>query len=293
MGTRNLDAACTIVATDKRDQECNWLSEYRTDVFSQSGEDGVIEKIFEVIGTKNKWVVEFGAGNGVTLSNSRNLILNHEWSGVLIEPSGAYNKLEELYQNTSNVHVKNMYVGLERDNCLDKILTKIKGKVPKDLDFLSIDVDGCDLHIFHSLQKYKPRVVCIEFNHFIGNDVYYIQPADFSINHGSSLLAITSVAKELGYELVAVTNANAFFVERVNFNKFNISDNHIDKIHYNQHKETKILQMPSGDLKLVGLDHHPWKGFMIDEERLQVLPSNMREWKFNGRIWPQSKKDII
>ena len=71
-----------------------------------------------------------------------------------------------------------MYVGLDRDNCLDSP-HKNKGKVPKDLDFLSIDVDGCDLHIFHSLQKYKPRVVCIEFNHFIGNDVYYINPLIF------------------------------------------------------------------------------------------------------------------
>ena len=52
MATQNLDAACTIVATDKLDKECNWLSEYRTDVFSQSGEDGIIEKIFDVIGTK-------------------------------------------------------------------------------------------------------------------------------------------------------------------------------------------------------------------------------------------------
>ena len=54
---------------------------------SESGEDGILEEIFNVIETEEdeKWVVEFGAWDGVHLSNSWNLIQNHNWKGVLIE----------------------------------------------------------------------------------------------------------------------------------------------------------------------------------------------------------------
>ena len=53
--------------------------------FSQFGEDGVIEKIFEIIPPTEKYIVAFGAHDGVTNSNARNLIVNHGWGGLLIE----------------------------------------------------------------------------------------------------------------------------------------------------------------------------------------------------------------
>ena len=54
-------------------------------VFSQYGEDGVIEKIFEIIEPGPKFAVEFGAHDGVNNSNMRNLVLNHDWSSFQIE----------------------------------------------------------------------------------------------------------------------------------------------------------------------------------------------------------------
>lgn len=54
-------------------------------VFSQYGEDGVIEEIFRRIEPGPKYAVEFGAGDGISLSNTRNLMLNHGWGGLLIE----------------------------------------------------------------------------------------------------------------------------------------------------------------------------------------------------------------
>ncbi|MCP4904816.1 MAG: hypothetical protein GY910_07535, partial [bacterium] len=56
-------------------------------VFSQFGEDGVIEKIFETIEPGPKFAVEFGAHDGVQNSNMRNLVLNHGWSTYQIEGS--------------------------------------------------------------------------------------------------------------------------------------------------------------------------------------------------------------
>ena len=153
---------------------------------------------------------------------------------------------------------------------------------------MSIDIDGCDVHVFNTLEVYKPRVICIEFNQFIPNDVYYIQENDMEINHGSSLLAMIDKFKVKDYELISTTGGNAFFVKSELFKLFKIDDNSIDSIHFFS-LETNILQMPNGDLVLSGMTKHPWKGFNIDQEAIQVLPKNMRKWKFNGNIWPKDR----
>ena len=62
-----------------------WLQEYQFKIFSQSGEDGIVCKILEVIDKGDKWCVEFGALDGHGMSNTRNLIENHGYSAILIE----------------------------------------------------------------------------------------------------------------------------------------------------------------------------------------------------------------
>ena len=54
-------------------------------IFSSAGEDGVIEKIFSIIEPTTKYSVEFGAGNGIRASNTRNMIINDGWSSLQIE----------------------------------------------------------------------------------------------------------------------------------------------------------------------------------------------------------------
>jgi len=58
------------------------LLEYKKNIFSQNGEDGIIEKIFDLIGTRNKVCCEFGAWDGIHFCNIRNLIINKGWHGV-------------------------------------------------------------------------------------------------------------------------------------------------------------------------------------------------------------------
>ena len=73
-----------------------WLNERRSTVTSQNGEDGVLAAIFEKIGTANKWCCEFGAWDGVHLSNTNTLIQNG-WSSVQIE--GDISKFVDLTRN--------------------------------------------------------------------------------------------------------------------------------------------------------------------------------------------------
>src|SRR5262249_13441461 len=79
----------------------------------------------------------------------------------------------------------------------------------------------------NSLNDYRARVVIIEFNPSIPNDVVFIQDRATNINEGASLAALVELAKTKGYELIAVTLRNAIFVVAEEFPAFQIEDNTI------------------------------------------------------------------
>ena len=66
-------------------KKSTWLFEHKRDVYSQTGEDGIIEKILETLPENDEWCVEFGAWDGQYLTNTRYLIEEKEYSAILIE----------------------------------------------------------------------------------------------------------------------------------------------------------------------------------------------------------------
>ena len=116
---------------------------------SQHGEDGIVRKILELIGTENQWVAEIGAWDGKHLSNSWNLINNKSWHGVLVEgdPQRCA-RLRGAYAQLPRVTVRNAYVGFDASApaSLDAILAETG--IPQDFDVLSIDIDGNDYHVW-------------------------------------------------------------------------------------------------------------------------------------------------
>jgi len=187
------------------------LLDYARNVYSQHGEDGIIERIIQTLPEDNKWCVEFGAWDGLHLTNTRYLIESHGFSAVLIEASSKkYLDLQKNYAGKPHVIPVNCFVGFEVHDGLDTILKKTP--IPKDFAVLSIDIDGNDYHVWKAIEHYRPKVVVIEFNPTFPVGVDYIQPADPSINHGSSLSAIVKLGLEKGYELIAVNALNGAFL---------------------------------------------------------------------------------
>ncbi|MCL4352882.1 MAG: FkbM family methyltransferase [Patescibacteria group bacterium] len=190
---------------------------HKKNYFSQNGEDGIIERIFSIIGAPTKKCCEFGAWDGIHFSNTRRLILNG-WRAVLIE--GNKERFQQLRQN---------YVPNERVHCINKyILARpdTLGRVCKrqgfcKLDFLSIDVDGLDFEIFQHLSVH-PLVICVEVNsgHYPAS-VSKINRKIAANNVGQPLGWFVEKAWSLGYSLVCYTG-NAFFLREEIRKKFNI-----------------------------------------------------------------------
>jgi hypothetical protein len=182
--------------------------EHEKKVYSQNGEDGIIETIFEEIGVNSMRFLEIGIEDGKEC-NTRNLVEDYGWVGTMVE--GNKREARKAYS---------LFRG-ENVSIVSKIVTpeNINQLICSDLDLLSIDVDGDDYWIWKAV-KYSPRVVIIEYNSTYGNKPI-TQPylgkmrtekhPDW-LYHGAGLNALITLGKAKGYNLVYANGINAFFV---------------------------------------------------------------------------------
>jgi len=266
----------TIVRPPKRvKKESVFLMEFASNVTSSCGEDGIIDAIFSIMAPRHRYCVEFGAWDGKQSSNTWSLINQHGWGGLMIEGSPQrFSDLQNTYAGNNKVSLVNRYVDFDR-NSLDVILTEMQA--PVDLDLISIDIDGADYHVWESIHKFRPRLVVIEFNDTIPNDVIFIQDRDMTVKQGSSLAAMIELARAKNYELICVVGGNAMFVVAEEFPRFGISENDIDSMQ-NQVFESKLFQLYDGTLVLAGCQHLIWHSIPIDQECIQVLPPEQRRF---------------
>jgi hypothetical protein len=267
------------VPKDRRNQASTYLSNFAENVTSQFGEDGIVEKILEIIGVLNKWVVEVGAWDGKYLSNSWNLTNRKGWHGVLVEgDEKRCAKLRQNYADLPAVMVRHEFVGFDTTapNSIDHILAETG--IPEGFDLLSIDIDGNDYFVWKAMTRYRPRIVIIEYNPTVANDVVFVQDPVDTLNQGCSLLALIQLGKEKGYELACVTPCNGIFVRSDEFSKLGIVDNDIDAMRCDD--GPRILFGYDGTVFTAGLEYLPWTNVKLDPEDLQILPKALRCYRY-------------
>jgi hypothetical protein len=185
------------------------LKEFARNVYSQNGEDGIIEEILKRLNIKFGICCEFGAWEGTKFSNTYSLV-EKGWKAVYIE--GDYEKFQEL-KVTAEKHYPRITTILgmvepEGVNSLDNILKKTD--IKEDFEILSIDVDGIDYHIWNHFTDYTPKIVIIEVNSSIPPP---IEQTHDSEHQGSSFTSMLKLGNEKGYDLVCHTG-NMIFVRK-------------------------------------------------------------------------------
>lgn len=250
---------------------------------SQGGEDGILEELFRLLGidstSTSPYCVEIGAWDGKHLSNTYSLLHDRGWGGLLVEAnSDRCQDMEALYASYDKVQCECSLVDLCGPSSLVNILDR--HNVPQEFEFLSIDIDGADYHLWKSIDRhYLPKVVCIEFNPTITNDVYFIQPPSMDVHQGCSLLALIELGKEMNYTIVVTTLFNAIFVRNDLMNLLPAIDNSINTLHIPQ-MSTSMFQTYEGELVFVGTKKLLWHRLAMNPQKLQVLSKRERHFPF-------------
>jgi hypothetical protein len=197
-------------------------------IYSQCDEDGIISEIFSKLGG-GKTFIEIGCGDG--RENNTHALLLSGWKGVWVDASAehiAYIESQLGGRSFRCLLVDQQFVTVK--NIAD-LLHRYRAFLGSgDIDFLSIDIDGNDLHVLErSLTVLEPRVLCVEYN------AKFPPPLSLSIRYkpehawagddyqGCSL---GSLVETLGpkYTLLtcSMSGANAFFVRNEFAERFKI-----------------------------------------------------------------------
>jgi hypothetical protein len=189
-------------------------------VFSQFGEDGIIQHILRSIGAHSDTFVEIGTGD-YRESNTRFLALNNNWRGAAID--GGQSHVEFILGTglawRHDVEPVSAFVTTENVNSLIK-----DAGFTGDLGLLSIDVDGNDYWLWEKTDVVNPAIVVMEYNALFGPDAAITVPYDPSfvnseahysqLYFGTSIAALKHLADQKGYRFVGCNSNgnNAFFV---------------------------------------------------------------------------------
>jgi hypothetical protein len=204
------------VLSDTRYDDKKRLERYGFKVYSQNDEDGIIQEIFDRIGTGPRTFVEFGVENG--LENNTLKLLLEGWNGLWIEGSAqCVAQINAKFRDVISdgwLRVKAAFI--DRDNINGLIGAYFTGEI----DLLSIDIDGNDIYILEAINVVQARVIIVEYNGKFPPPMSIAQR--YNPNHrwsgtdysGASLEAITKVAARKGYSLVGcgIIGVNAFFI---------------------------------------------------------------------------------
>ena len=191
-------------------------------VFSQWGEDGIIQFLLRNVPITNKTFVEFGVED-YRQANTRFLLVNNNWHGLVLDSSTQNIAKIKATAIHSNYDLKAVQAFITKDN-INEIL-KNSG-LSGEIGLLSIDIDGNDFWVWNAINVIDPIIVVIEYNHRFGRDRAVTVPYDESFDRfrstrplvyfGASLKALCLLAQKKGYAFLGCNSngVNAFFVRK-------------------------------------------------------------------------------
>ena len=203
------------------------LSDVEFQVYSQWGEDGIIDWLINKFPEIPKSFLEIGTQD-YRESNTRFLLINKNWDGFLIEADKAAIKdikSQRVYWK-HNLRAINEFI--TKDNINDVIK---KFNIPKKLGLLSLDIDGVDYWVLNKLSVLDPSIIICEYNSLFGQKKSVTVPykenfirSDMhhsNLYYGASIKAFIDLMKKKNYFLIGTNSAgnNAFFVKKNIWNK--------------------------------------------------------------------------
>lgn len=193
------------------------LANYEMRIYSQNGEDGVINYILSALRIESGSFLEIGVGDGC--ENNTRALLARGWKGVWLD--GNHRHIKAINKSFKKEIEQGFLIADRAMVSPENIDEIIGGTGLHEVDVLSLDVDLCTHHIWRSLSKLNPAIAVIEYNAMWAPPTRWEEPYDASgmwdgrsLHFGASLQAIADIAKEKGYVLIGceLCGVNAFFI---------------------------------------------------------------------------------
>ncbi len=203
-------------------KEVSSLKDVEFKVFSEWGEDGIIQYLTNNVEIRNKIFVEFGVQD-YKESNTRFLLINDLWKGLVIDSDKdciSEIKKDDIYFRY-NLTAKNAFITKENINDLIS-----DSGISGEIGLLSIDIDGNDYWVWEAINFIDPAIVICEYNGLFGptypvsipysSDFYRTKKHFSNLYFGASLQALVILGEKKGYDFVGSNSAgsNAFFVKK-------------------------------------------------------------------------------
>ena len=203
------------------------LSDIEFQVYSQWGEDGIIDWLINKYPEIPKSFLEIGTQD-YKESNTRFLLINKNWNGFIIEADKAAVKdikSQRIYWK-HNLRAINEFI--TKDN-INNVIKKFN--IPKKIGLLSLDIDGVDYWVLKKLSALDPSIIVCEYNSLFGQKKSVTVPykSNFirskehysNLYYGASINAFIDLMKKKNYFLIGTNSAgnNAFFVKKNIWNK--------------------------------------------------------------------------
>lgn len=196
------------------------INDHEFTVFSQAGEDGIIQFLLRSVSVPRRIFVEFGVAD-YQEANTRLLALSGSWEGLVMDSSAANVASISRDPRYWRSGVKAVQAMVTRENINDLLTANgFSGEIA----LLSIDIDGNDYWVFEAVTAVNPAIVIVEYNFRFGPDRAVVVPYDPSFDRarahpsqiyfGASLSALCGLAQRRGYTFVGCNDfgVNAFFV---------------------------------------------------------------------------------
>ncbi len=237
-------------------------------VFSQWGEDGIIQWLIQRVPIKNPVFVEFGVEN-YRESNTRFLLIANNWKGLVIDSSE--NNIKEI--KSSEIYWKFQLQAIASFVTRDNINSILEGEgIVGDIGLLSIDIDGNDYWVWEAISVISPRIVICEYNSIFGaekaisipyNQNFQRTQAHYSnLYYGASLPALCRLVEQKGYVFVGSNSAgnNAFFVRKdlsSGLPSLSASEGYVMSLYRESRDEDGNLSYISGEKRLQVISDMP------------------------------------
>jgi len=197
------------------------LEDDENKIFSQNGEDGIIDFIVQRLGLRKPTFVEIGVGD-YSEANTRLIYEMYYSRGLIVD---LVNNFKDKVSINVNLWRGNLNV-VERKVTSQNINSLLKEYFPHPIDLFSIDIDGIDYWIIKELREKISKIFILEYNSIFGSEIEISVPNinNFSrkeyhysnLCFGASIKAYVKLMDQKGYYLLGVNRLrnNAFFINK-------------------------------------------------------------------------------